>query len=165
MLYIKKDDQERISLKDYNGEASIVILINPRNEILLHLRDDIPTIIYPDYWTVPGGQKEGDETPEEAAIREVFEETGFDIRSVSLFAQTIDTHGRNELISVYEGRIDKDISELVLNEGADMQFFPIAKIENMKIIPFVKEVLQKYIEVRSQRLSATNLPEGPQPSH
>lgn len=155
MMYIKEDDQRRISLGDYTGEASIVLLVNPRNEVLLLLRDDIPTIIYPDYWTVPGGQKEENETSEKAAIREVHEETGYKIESLSLFAQTIDTHGRNELISVYEGKIDSNISELVLNEGADMQFFPLAEIESMKIILFVKEVLMKYSKIQLRRNQPT----------
>lgn len=160
MIYINDNDKERILAKDYTGEASIVILTNQNNELLLHLRDDIPEIIYPNYWTVPGGMRENNETAEEAATREVLEETGFRAGKLRLFAHTIDTDGRNELISVYEGKIDKDISELVLNEGADMQYFAFSKIAHLKIIPFVKKVLQKYAETRGLNLGPSNTPGG-----
>lgn len=164
MIFINHDDEKRILANDYNGEASIVILTNHNNEVLLHLRDDIPIIIYPDYWTVPGGMKEDYETPEEAAKREVEEETGFTTDSLTLFAHTIDTNGRNELISVYQGKIDKKISELQLSEGADMQYFPFSKIGELKIIPFVKKVLEKYAEINSLTLTYSPISEPPTPN-
>jgi len=146
MIYINDDDEKRITEKDYTGEASIVILTNQKNELLLQLRDNIPTIIHPDYWTVPGGMQEKNETARETAIREVEEEIGYKTTKLNLFAQTIDTKGRNELISVFEGKIDKDISELHLTEGADMKYFSFDEMNDLKVIPFVKKVLQKYKE-------------------
>ena len=39
--------------------------------LLLLLRDDIPTIQWPGHWDLPGGGREGDETPEACALREL----------------------------------------------------------------------------------------------
>jgi mutator protein MutT len=54
-------------------QSVAVIIVNEQNEILLQQRNDFKN------WGLPGGIIEPDETPEAAAIREVKEETGFDV--------------------------------------------------------------------------------------
>lgn len=44
--------------------------------VLVYLRDDKPGLPWAAMWDVPGGGREGDETPEECLLREVFEEFG-----------------------------------------------------------------------------------------
>ena len=44
--------------------------------ILTILRDDKPTIPWPNLWELPGGGREGDESPFECVAREVYEELG-----------------------------------------------------------------------------------------
>lgn len=51
-----------------------LILEDGEGRILLQLRDDIPTIPYPNRWGTFGGQIEVGETPEEAIVREIREE-------------------------------------------------------------------------------------------
>ena len=43
------------------------------------LRDDNPDIVWPNHWDMPGGGREGDETPLECALRETWEELGVQI--------------------------------------------------------------------------------------
>ena len=45
------------------------------------------------YWTLPGGGLEAGETPAEAAVREVREETGLSVRSVRLLWEGVYGHG------------------------------------------------------------------------
>ena len=45
-------------------------------QILTLLRDDKPTIPWPNLWELPGGGREGTESPFECAAREVYEELG-----------------------------------------------------------------------------------------
>ncbi len=46
------------------------------DELVAYKRDDKPGIPYPGLWDLPGGGREGDETPVECALREVEEEFG-----------------------------------------------------------------------------------------
>ena len=45
------------------------------------------------YWTLPGGGLEAEETPAEAAVREVWEETGLRVRAVRLLWEGNYGHG------------------------------------------------------------------------
>ena len=58
---------------DYTG-CKIALICDGR--ILTILRDDKPTIPWPNLWELPGGGREGDESPFECAAREVYEELG-----------------------------------------------------------------------------------------
>ena len=49
--------------------AKLAILVGDR--IITILRDDIPTIPWPGHWDLPGGAREGAETPEETVLREL----------------------------------------------------------------------------------------------
>lgn len=58
--------------------AAFAIILNEQNEILLCHRRDY------DLWNLPGGGIEAGESPREAVIREVKEETGLDVGMDSL---------------------------------------------------------------------------------
>lgn len=58
---------------DFAG-AKIAILV--RGQVLTLLRDDCAGIPYPGLWDLPGGGREGGETPEACALRELEEELG-----------------------------------------------------------------------------------------
>ncbi|WP_296256262.1 MULTISPECIES: NUDIX hydrolase [unclassified Pseudomonas] len=48
--------------------------------LLTYLRDDLPSIPWPGRWDLPGGGREGDETPEQCALRETHEEFGLTLK-------------------------------------------------------------------------------------
>lgn len=60
----------------FNGSKLAILY---RGRILSLLRDDIPTIPYPGLWDLPGGGREGAETPEACALRETMEEAALRI--------------------------------------------------------------------------------------
>ena len=62
-----------IELTDFQG-CKIALFCGDR--ILTILRDDKTTIPWPNMWELPGGGREGDESPFECAAREVYEELG-----------------------------------------------------------------------------------------
>ncbi len=58
---------------DFHGAK--VALIS-EHHVLTLLRDNIPSIPFPDMWDFPGGGREGDETPQDCVLRELWEEFG-----------------------------------------------------------------------------------------
>ncbi|MCV6591812.1 MAG: NUDIX hydrolase [Silicimonas sp.] len=62
--------------------AKLALLAGDR--IVTILRDDIPTIPWPGHWDLPGGGREGDETPEACVLRELREELAVDLPETAL---------------------------------------------------------------------------------
>tara|TARA_B100001179_G_scaffold172592_1_gene128009 strand:+ start:498 stop:977 length:480 start_codon:yes stop_codon:yes gene_type:complete len=69
-------ERASIAQKPFSG-AKIVLKFE--NRLLAYLRDDKPDILFPGRWDLPGGGREGSETPAECAMREVEEEFGLRI--------------------------------------------------------------------------------------
>lgn len=89
-------------MKRPDGSFVVIFKDDSRKEVFLVLRSDKPI------WNLPGGGIEGNELPEDAAIREAFEETGFQIsitRKVGTY-KNIDIQTGNiwNHAHLYEGR-------------------------------------------------------------
>lgn len=112
-------------------KVACVIFINKKKEILLLLRDNKPTIPYPNTWALIGGHLENRETPLEALKRETKEEINYNIKN-SIFIGTIDDKAGN-LVYIYKSKIDKKIKELKLTEGQKIDFFNFEDSLNLDI--------------------------------
>ncbi len=86
-------------------------------QFLMQLRDNIPTILYPDRWGFFGGHLEPEETPEVGIKREVLEEISYQIENPTLFARYDDEVA---LRYIFHAPLTVPIEELVLQEGADL---------------------------------------------
>lgn len=58
---------------DFSG-AKLALFIGA--DLVVIRRDDKPDIPYPGHWDLPGGGREGDESPVDCALRETHEELG-----------------------------------------------------------------------------------------
>ena len=58
---------------DFHGAKAAILL---DDMIVTVLRDDIPQIAWPGWWDLPGGGRDGKESPEETVLREIREEIG-----------------------------------------------------------------------------------------
>ena len=64
------------------GGAKVALFLG--RHLLVLRRDDRPDIPWPGYWDLPGGGREGDETPEACVLRETHEETGLILPETAL---------------------------------------------------------------------------------
>lgn len=113
------------------GPASTnIIICNNRNEILLHLRDNKPMILYPNAWVLPGGYIEEGETPEQCIIREMTEELGVEFKDVSLFQAAQRSYGFEYTFWI---KASFRVEEVRLTEGQAIKWFACDEIEQMKL--------------------------------
>ena len=63
----------------FSGRTVTARIEFPKDKILLVKRG---TVVFKGYWALPGGRVDAKETVEEAAVREVKEETGLDVEIV-----------------------------------------------------------------------------------
>ena len=96
------------------------IIFNEKREVLLcHRRDR-------DLWNLPGGGVEKNESPWEAVIREVKEESGFDVK-IKYLSGVYFKREKEEVIFAFMCEIIGGVP--TLNEEADaIEFFGVEKI-------------------------------------
>jgi 8-oxo-dGTP diphosphatase len=115
-----------------NG-AHGIIFNSDRSEVLLIKRRDVPI------WVLPGGKIEENESPEQAAIREVFEETGFRTGIIRKVA-TYDFSFKDGTDHLFECQIvdgDKTLSK----ESKEIEFTCIYNLPEMRT-PFLDTMIE-----------------------
>jgi 8-oxo-dGTP diphosphatase len=113
-----------------------IILVNAAGQILMQLRDDIPTIVDPGCWVVPGGVVDPGETPEDGARRELLEETGYRAgRLIHACERVLDrSEGFAERQHYYVGRYDEQ-RPLTCYEGQELRFQDRSALVDLKTSP------------------------------
>jgi 8-oxo-dGTP diphosphatase len=113
------------------------IIKDKNNRILLVLRNDY------DLWNLPGGALEKGESPWEGVIREVKEETGYDVKVVRLVGIYSKPH-KDDMVFSFECKIIG--GELTLNnEARDIQYFSFNEIPkniSPKQVERIKDLLE-----------------------
>jgi 8-oxo-dGTP diphosphatase len=95
-----------------------------RTAVLLVLRRDVPV------WVLPGGGIEKGETPEEAIVREILEETGFHVKVKRLAGVYTPINRLAKYTHLYECTIiSGQLSDS--DETKSVQFFPLTSLPPM----------------------------------
>lgn len=133
-------------------QGSSIIFLNRHRQVLLVLRDDIPTIPYPNHWDLPGGHVEAGETPEACIVREMQEEIGLDLQGFGLFA-VHELADRTEY--TFWKSIELDIGAITLTEGQRLRWFDEDEVGRTPLaFAFNAIVAEFYAVMRRGALSA-----------
>jgi 8-oxo-dGTP diphosphatase len=95
------------------------LLFDSHGRLLIYLRDNKPTIPFPNRWDLFGGHVEAGEEPEQALVREVEEELGLTLEGYAFFRSYYCLTGDAgpNVKFVYWARIKEEWQDLTLHEG------------------------------------------------
>ena len=135
-------------------------------QILTLLRDDKPTIPWPNLWELPGGGREGTESPFECAAREVYEELKIqlskdDIVWSGIYPSMLDENKKSVFLV---GKLTQEQFDNI-TFGDEGQGFKLMSIEEFltldQVVPQLQERVRDYVEgkfmIRLERAGAEDL--------
>lgn len=111
-------------------KGASIIFVNRCKQVLLCLRDDIPTIDYPNCWDVLGGHVEAGETPIKCIVREMQEEVELQLDGTEvLLFNVYELSDRVEY--TFWQRREIDVDNTPLHEGQCLRWFSEDEVRNM----------------------------------
>ena len=137
-----------IEISDFTG-CKIALFCG--DKLLTILRDDKASIPWPNMWELPGGGREGDESPFECAAREVFEELGIHLTEDCLLWSKVYPS------MLYEGKQSVFMSGQLSQEqfddivfGDEGQGYKLMNIDEFlgsdKVVPQLQDRVRNYME-------------------
>lgn len=106
---------------DHPKSVTGIIFSPDRNSVLLIKRRDVPV------WVLPGGGIDESETPENAVVREILEETGFTVKVDRLVGDYIPINRLAKRTHLYECTILSGEPSLS-SETKGVRFFPLKEL-------------------------------------
>lgn len=141
-----------------------VVLLREDGAALLQHRDDIPGIADPGLWVFPGGHREADETPEDAARREFVEETRYrcgDLKPLTSIQGADWGYGQDFQLEFFWSRFD-GVQSYECLEGQAVRFVTRVEAEQLPRCPYLTTVWDQALARASapglSRVPYTNLP-------
>ena len=134
-------------LKDQFDFTGVKAALLVEQSILVILRDNKPDIPWPNTWELPGGGREGQETPLECLQREVWEELGLTLKEESIIWSKI-----------YPSMLDKEYREIRFgDEGQEFKLMPVEDfIKAEGVIPQLQERFKDYLSEKEENNIWTN---------
>ena len=123
-------------MKYSHGTFNVVIC---NQKVLLVKRRDFPL------WDLPGGVVESDELPSEAAIREMYEETWYEVQIDYEFVRYIDKT-RNDCQHLFKSHIINGELKRTTTETRDLRWFSLNRLP-LLIIPNRKRQIRDALTI------------------
>ena len=137
-----------IEIADFTG-CKIALFCG--DKLLTILRDDKSNIPYPNTWELPGGGREGDESPFECVAREVYEELGIHlIEECLLWSKVYPSmlfEGKESVFLVGKLRQEQFDSIVFGDEGQGYKLMSIEEfLSSDKVVPQLQDRVRDYLE-------------------
>jgi len=124
-------------------KGTSIIFVNDQHQVLLFLRDDKPTIPYPNMWDVPGGHVDDGETPEQCIVREMKEEMDLTLEEFERFS-IMEFTDRVEY--TFWKRAELEIKKINLQEGQRLKWFTKLEAKNTKLAYGFNEIIDDFFK-------------------
>lgn len=127
-----------------------IALFDDQRRVLVFLRDNKPDIESPNMWDLPGGGREGNETPEVCVLRELQEEFGLSFSEDRLlYKRRYHREYRGRSAYFFVGTISmKEIDSISFgSEGQRWVMMPVdLYLDDPQVVPRHKIRMQNYLE-------------------
>ncbi|HEY9081058.1 NUDIX domain-containing protein [Magnetovibrio sp.] len=141
------------------ANAAAVILVSEDGRYLMQRRDDIRGIFYPGHLGVFGGACDGDETYEQAAVRELEEELSLSLagrlKYFTRMSFSFEPFGFGTVERVYYTATltDQEIAAIRLGEGQGLELIEAAHmLRNERVAPYDSFVLWQHCNVHNSKV-------------
>ena len=119
-------------------------------QILTILRDDKEDIPWPNMWELPGGGREGNETPFECVAREIYEELSIQLSKADvIWFQIYPMLDGNKKSVFLVGRLTQEQFESIIF-GDEGQGYKLVSFEEFltsdRVVPQLQERVRDYME-------------------
>lgn len=126
--------------------AKLALFLGPR--LLVLRRDDRPGLLWPGYWDLPGGGREGEEGPLDCALRETREEFGLEVPAAQVRWARAYTNSIGRTVWFLAGAMPEAAARQVRlgeeGQGWDL-FAPEEFLGHDKAVPPFKARLRDYL--------------------
>ena len=134
---------------DFTGSKIALIC---GDKVLTILRDDKDDIPCPNMWELPGGGREGNESPFECAAREVYEELGIHLNEDCLLwgkiYPSVIFEGKQSVFMVGQLRQEQFDNITFGDEGQGYQLMNVEEfLSSSQVVPQLQERLKDYLKV------------------
>ena len=138
-----------IDISDFTG-CKIALFCG--DKVLTILRDDKDNIPCPNMWELPGGGREGDETPFECVAREVFEELGIHLTEDNLLGSKVYPSmlfERKQSVFMVSQLSQEQFDSIVFgDEGQGYKLMSIDEfLTSSQVVPQLQGRLKDYLKV------------------
>lgn len=129
-------------------EVATALLFDKNGQLLIYLRDDKPTIPFPNHWDLFGGHVESGESSEIALVREIKEELGIEIQNYKFFRkyECLEGDVSPNIKYVYVVHTDKTANELTLYEGQYHQGIDLKQRQNYNFANILGKIIDDYVD-------------------
>ena len=137
-----------LEISDFTG-CKIALFCG--DKLLTILRDDKASIPWPNMWELPGGGREGNESPFECAAREVYEELGIHLTKDCLLWSrvypSVVYEGRYSVFMVGQLRQEQFDNITFGDEGQGHQLMNVEEfLSSSQAVPQLQDRVRDYME-------------------